>query len=149
MFITVWSLTQKNSLITQHLDQQLTFARPSLSCCKKIRSSWASFRVEYYCLSINYDWFSIYLSVMIFYLLNKLKWVLRWISFIDDLIIKSCNNSLLVLAVTLTNSPGHHYFTLAFGTPNLKTLFLGALLIIISWVMLKASKIYDQQKFTI
>lgn len=94
--------------------------------------------------------FNDYQQGTIFSIANAQKYKkLGWISFIDALIIKSCSNSLLVLAVTLTNPPGHRYLTLAFGTPNLKALFLGALLIIISWVMLEASKIYDEQKFTI
>lgn len=94
--------------------------------------------------------FNDYQQGTIFSVANAQKYKnLGWISFIDALIIKSCSNSLLVLAVTLTNPPGHRYLTLAFGIPNLKALFLGALLIIISWVMLEASKIYDEQKFTI
>ena len=94
--------------------------------------------------------FNDYQQGKIFSVANAQKYKkLGWISFIDALIIKSCSNSLFVLAVTLTNPPGHRYLTFGFGTQNLKALFLGALLIIISWVMLEASKIYDEQKFTI
>ncbi len=74
---------------------------------------------------------------------------LGWIALFDALIIKSLSDTLLILVVTFTNPPGHRYLTVGFGMPNLKTLFLGISLIIISWVMLEASKIYDEQKFTI
>ncbi len=74
---------------------------------------------------------------------------LGWLFFIDALIVKSLSHTLMVLAVTLTNPPGHRYITVHFGTPNLKALFYGVLLIVVSWVMLEASKLHDEQKFTI
>jgi hypothetical protein len=74
---------------------------------------------------------------------------LGWLFFLDALLIKSLSNTLLVLAVTLTNPPGHRWITISYGTPNLKALFCGMLVIIISWVMLEASKLHDDQQFTI
>ncbi|GAO97677.1 hypothetical protein Cva_00313 [Caedimonas varicaedens] len=74
---------------------------------------------------------------------------LGWLFFLDALLIKSLSNTLLVLAVTFTNPPGHRYLTVSFGTPNMKPLFCGILVIVISWVMLEASKLQDEQKFTI
>lgn len=68
---------------------------------------------------------------------------------LDALLIKSLSQTLMVLAVTLTNSPGHRYLTISFGTPNLTSLFYGILVIIVSWVMLEASKLHDEHKFTI
>lgn len=67
----------------------------------------------------------------------------------DALLIKSLSQTLLVLAVTFTNPPGHRYLTVSFGTPHLTYLFYGILVIIVSWVMLEASKLHDEQKFTI
>ena len=67
----------------------------------------------------------------------------------DALLIKSLSQTLMVLAVTLTNPPGHRYLSISFGTPNLPSLFYGALAMIISWVMLEASKLQDEHKFTI
>lgn len=74
---------------------------------------------------------------------------LGWLFFLDALIAKSLGNMLMVLAVTLSNPPGHRYITLGFGTPNIETLFCGVLVIVISWVMMEASKLHDEQKFTI
>lgn len=74
---------------------------------------------------------------------------LGWLAFIDAFFIKSLSSSLLILAATLTNPPGHRYLTAGFGIPNLTALFLGALLIIISWVMLEASKLQSEQKLII
>jgi len=74
---------------------------------------------------------------------------LGWVLLADALIVKSLSNTLLVLAVTLTNPPGHRYINIHFGTPNLKALFFGVLLIVISWVMLEASKLHDEQTLTI
>ena len=68
---------------------------------------------------------------------------------LDALLIKSLSHTLMVLAVTFTNPPGHRYLTVSFGTPNLTSLFYGILVIIVSWVMLEASKLHDEQKFTI
>lgn len=74
---------------------------------------------------------------------------LGWLFFIDALLVKSLSHTVMVLAITLTNPPGHRYITLQFGTPNLKALFGGMLVLAISWVMLEASQLYDEQKFTI
>lgn len=68
---------------------------------------------------------------------------------IDALLISPLNQALIVLAVTLTNSPGHRYLAVSFGTPNLASLFYGIIVIIVSWVMLEASKIYEEQKLII
>jgi hypothetical protein len=67
----------------------------------------------------------------------------------DALFIKSLSQTLMGLAVTLTYPPGHRYLTISLGTPNLSSLFYGMLVIIVSWVMLEASKLHDEHKFTI
>lgn len=74
---------------------------------------------------------------------------LGWLFFFDALIAQPLSNLLMVLTVTLTNPPGHRYITLSFGTLNIEALFCGVLLIVISWIMLEASKLYDEQKFTV
>jgi hypothetical protein len=74
---------------------------------------------------------------------------LGWIFFLNALLIKSLSHTLMVLAVTLANPPGHRYLTLSFGTPNMEALFYGALVIVVSWVMLEANKLHDEQKFII
>lgn len=67
----------------------------------------------------------------------------------DALIIRSLSDTLLILATTLTNPPGHHYLSASFGTPNLSSLFCGIIIIAVSWVMLEASKLYEEQKLTV
>ncbi|HQS84039.1 MAG: hypothetical protein B7Y25_06520 [Alphaproteobacteria bacterium 16-39-46] len=69
--------------------------------------------------------------------------------FLDALLAKPLSGMLQVLAVTCSNEPGHRYITFSLGTPNLEDLFCGLLIIVISWVMLEASKLQDDQKFTI
>lgn len=68
---------------------------------------------------------------------------------IDALFIKSFSQTLMILAVTMTNPPGSRYLSISFGTPNLSSLFYGVLIIIVSWVMLEANKLHDEHKFTI
>lgn len=68
---------------------------------------------------------------------------------IDALLITSLSQTLMILAVTLTNSPGHRYLSIGCGTPNLSSLFYGALVILVSWVLLEASKIFDENKLTV
>jgi hypothetical protein len=68
---------------------------------------------------------------------------------IDALLIKSLSQTLMVLAVTMTSPPGHRYLSISFGTLNLSSLFYGALVIVVSWVMLEASRLHDEHKFTI
>lgn len=68
---------------------------------------------------------------------------------IDALFIKSFSETLMILAVTFTNPPGHRYLSISFGTPNLSSLFYGALIITVSYVMLEASRLHDEHKFTI
>ena len=74
---------------------------------------------------------------------------LGWLFFLNALLAKPLSDLFMVLTVTLSNPPGHRYLTLAFGTPNIEALFCGMLFIVISWIMLEASKLHDEQKFTI
>ncbi len=74
---------------------------------------------------------------------------LGFLYFIDALFIKSLSQTLMILAVTMTNPPGDRYLSISFGTPNLSSLFYGTLVVIVSWVMLEASKLHDEHKFTI
>jgi hypothetical protein len=86
----------------------------------------------------------------IFSTINALHYKkLGWLFLLDALIVKSLSNTLMVLAVTLTHPHGHRYINIHYGTPSLKALFLGILLIVVSWVMLEASKLQDEQQYTI
>lgn len=74
---------------------------------------------------------------------------LGWLFFLDALIAQPLSGLMMVAAVTFSNPPGHRYLSLSFGTLNLEALFCGMLVIVISWVMLEASKLSEEQKFTI
>lgn len=74
---------------------------------------------------------------------------LGWLFFFDALLAKPLSETLSVLLATLQNSPGHRYIAIMFSTPNLEALFCGIIMIVISWVMLEASKLHDEQQFTV
>jgi len=74
---------------------------------------------------------------------------LGWLFFFNALIAQPLNNVLLVLAITSADPTGHRYLTFAFGIPNVKALFCGLLVIVISWVMVEGSKLQEEQKLTI
>lgn len=69
--------------------------------------------------------------------------------FLDALILKPLSDTFLILALTWGNKPGERFLTLGFGTPSLRALFFAAVLIMISWVMIEASKIHDEQVLTV
>lgn len=74
---------------------------------------------------------------------------LGWLFFIDALLIKPITDCLYLAMATIANEPGHRYLALSFGTANLKMLFYGMLIIVISWVILEATKLKDEEKLTI
>lgn len=91
-----------------------------------------------------------YQKGVIFSTINARQYTyLGWLFFLDALIAQPLSNLLMVLAVTLANPPGHRYISLSFGTPNIEALLCGMLVIVISWVMLEASKLHDEQLFTV
>jgi len=69
--------------------------------------------------------------------------------FLYGILAKPIGEMLMILTATLSNPPGHRYISLAFGTPNLEVLFCGLLIVVISWVMIEAYKLQDDQKLTI
>lgn len=73
---------------------------------------------------------------------------LGWLFFWDALLAQPLGEGLKVVAATLPNR-GHTYLTLNWGTPSLQAVFCGIILIVISWVMIEASKLHDEQQFTI
>lgn len=74
---------------------------------------------------------------------------LGWLFFLNALIAKPLSEMLQILAVTLSNPPGHRWISLSLGIPSLKGLFFGILLIAVSWVMLEGSKLQEEQQLTI
>lgn len=75
--------------------------------------------------------------------------LIGWCFFLNALIVKPLSDMLMVLSVTLLNPPGHRYISLSFGTPNMENLFYGTILIVISWVMLEATKLREEQDYVI
>ncbi len=55
----------------------------------------------------------------------------------------------MIFAATMLNPPGHRILGLSFGSNDIKYLFYGTLILVISWVMYEASKIENEHKFTI
>lgn len=101
-------------------------------------------------LFILKDIFKNYQKGAVFSIRNPILYRRLGILFLADaVIIEPLSHTLMVIAVTFTSPPGHRYITVGFGTPNLTALFYGILIIIVSWVMLEASKLHDEQKFTI
>ena len=74
---------------------------------------------------------------------------LGWLFIAQACIAKPLSDMLFVGAATLSNPPGHRYISFGFGTPNIESVFCGIMMIVISWVMLEASKLHDEQSFTI
>ncbi len=74
---------------------------------------------------------------------------LGYLFFLHAFITQPFCDTLMTLAATFSNAPGHRYLTLGFGTPNLETIFCGILVLIISWVMAEAQKLQDDQQFII
>jgi hypothetical protein len=69
--------------------------------------------------------------------------------FVDAFFAKPITHMLTVLAATFSNEPGHRYISLSFGTPNIEAIFCGVLVLVISWVMLEASRLNEEQELTI
>lgn len=69
--------------------------------------------------------------------------------FLDALLATPIGDTLMILAATLSNPPGHRYISISFGPPNVEALFCGILVMVISWVMLEASKLHEEQQLTI
>jgi hypothetical protein len=74
---------------------------------------------------------------------------LGYLFIINALLIQPLSRAIIVYAMTFTNGPGNRSISLTFGTDNIENIFCGLMIIVISWVMLEASKLHDEQKFTI
>ncbi|MCE2715919.1 MAG: DUF2975 domain-containing protein [Pseudomonadota bacterium] len=72
-----------------------------------------------------------------------------WLAFLNGLLFIPFAQTLLVLAATLSNPPGHRYITLSFTTPNFEAILCGFLIIVISLVMQEAQALQDENQLTI
>lgn len=94
--------------------------------------------------------FKNYQNGLVFSIKNAIYYRRLGILFLlNAFIIQPLSHTLMVLAVTANYPPGHRYLTISFGTPNLSALFYGFLVVFVSWVMYEASKLYEEQQFTI
>ena len=75
---------------------------------------------------------------------HRIGWLLFLKAFLGPI-----SGALTIWAATMYNLPGHRVLKLSFGTDDMKYLFYGTLILVISWVMHEASKIENEQKFTI
>lgn len=75
--------------------------------------------------------------------------LIGWMFIFDAFIARPIYEVLMTLTVTFNNAPGHRYIATGFGNTNVEALFCGAVVIVISWVMLEASKLHDEQKYTV
>jgi hypothetical protein len=75
--------------------------------------------------------------------------LIGWMFIVDGLLTQLLSGSLLTVASTLNNIPGQRQISLAFGSPNIEAIFCGAVVIVISWVMLEASKLHEDQQYTV
>ena len=69
--------------------------------------------------------------------------------FFNALLVQPLSYLLMVLSMTLSNPPGQRYISVNFGIPNLESLFFGAILVLLSWVMVEASRLHDEQLLTV
>lgn len=74
---------------------------------------------------------------------------LGWLCFLNALLANPVGNGIMIMSTTLSNPPGERCLNIIFGYPSLEGLFCGAILIVISLVMVEASKLNDEQKFTV
>lgn len=75
---------------------------------------------------------------------KKLSRVLIW-WFVASIVYRS----LLSVALTLHNPPGHRMITLSLGSPDLTALLLGGILAVIAWVMEEGRKLQEDQDLTV
>lgn len=57
--------------------------------------------------------------------------------------------AVVTLAGSLSNSPGHRFIAVSLGSANAASLLIGAIMILISWIMIQGSVLQEEQKFTI
>ncbi|MCH9621724.1 MAG: hypothetical protein S4CHLAM20_11500 [Chlamydiia bacterium] len=69
--------------------------------------------------------------------------------FLYALVAQPISYMFTMLGLTFTNPVGHRYIVLQLGSVNVYTLFLGVMLSVISWVMIEAGKLHDEQKFIV
>ncbi len=72
-----------------------------------------------------------------------------WLAFIKGIFTIPVSQTLMVLAATISNPPGHRYITLGFGTPNFEAILCGLIIVVISLVMQEAQKLQEENQLTV
>jgi len=72
-----------------------------------------------------------------------------WLAFLNGIFFIPITQTLMVLAVTLSNSPGHRYITVGFGTPSLESILCGLLVVVIALVMQEAQALQEENQLTV
>lgn len=94
--------------------------------------------------------FTSYKMGVIFSLQNAEKYkYIGWLFLINAFLTAPLSQMFGILAVTLSNPPGHRYISVSFGTPNGEAIFCGILILCISWVMAEGYKLQEEQSLTI
>lgn len=68
---------------------------------------------------------------------------------INDLILPFIVDPLMQLAITIHNPPGQRYTSVTVSTSDLYGIFTALLIILISWIMVEACKIQEEQQLTV
>lgn len=69
--------------------------------------------------------------------------------FVYGLIAQPLSQTVKILSLTIENGPGQRILAIGFGTPNVEALFCGLIVILVSLVMQEASKINDENAYTV
>lgn len=94
--------------------------------------------------------FQNYKNGLIFSQQNAEKYkMLAGLFLLNAILAMPLSQMLEVLAVTLSNPPGHRWISLTFGSPNLEVVFCGVLVLCISWIMVEAYRLKEDQNLTI
>ena len=74
---------------------------------------------------------------------------LSWLFIFNALIALPVSDGIMTAAATFSNGVGNRYICIGASMANITQLVCGVLFIIVSWVMLEASKLADEQRLTI
>jgi hypothetical protein len=71
------------------------------------------------------------------------------ILFINGLVCIPLHDTLMMLAATINNAPGHRMLNISFGTPSFEAILLGVVIMVIAWVMQQANDLNHEHQLTV
>ena len=130
-----------------HWDKiQWTSLSRFIACCSQLIGFTPFLGILYYLSQIchRYELGAIFTitNAQCYYQIGKLL-------FFDALLAQPISGGLWVGAITFSNPVGQRCIHITLGTPNVMALFMGLLVVFISWVMIEGSKIQDEQQLII